>query len=785
MKKTVYHFAMIFLLFTLSNSQDMKLMTYNIRFNNPNDGENAWSKRKEILVNQIRFYEPDIFGIQEGLESQIKYIVDNLKSYQYVGVGRADVKEKGSGEFSAIFFSALKFKKLDSGTFWLSETPEKTSRGWDASLNRICTYILLKHKKTGNNFWVFNTHFDHRGKKAREKSAELIIQKIKSINKDNLPLFLMGDFNLKPDESPIQFIKKQLNDSWEISQQPPFGPVGTINSFDVCKTRNSRIDYIFVSKNNIMVNKYGVLANVKDIKYPSDHFPVFIEANLQSGFDLNANTQVPALGDTLHASIVKQINGSIPLLVQEKEVKIFAEDDNPLDIGNRRELFIDHYLVNKFIDTRLVLHKPRDEGEVIQFDKTWEGPFCGYCTVINDGGNYKAYYRGIPEAGHDGNSKEVTCYAQSKDGITWEKPNLAIYEIMASRENNVILANDAPFSHNFSPFLDTNPECKIEEKFKAVAGTIKSGLLGFTSKDGIHWKKIAAKAIFRKGIFDSQNVVFWSQEEKCYICYFRTWTRNGFSGIRTISRTTSKDFIHWAEPKRMDFGYTPLEHLYTNQTHPYFRAQHIYVAIAARFMPKRQVLSEEQALRLKVNPKYFKDCSDVIFMTSRGGNSYERTFMESFIRPAIGLENWVSRSNYPALNVVQTGAEEMSIYVNQNYAQPTAHLRRYSLRLDGFSSIRASYSGGEMITKLLTFNGKQLAINFATSAAGEIRVEIQDKDRKPIPGFTLSECQALIGNTIKQVVNWKNGSDVSKLAGKEIRLRFSLKDADLYSLKFD
>ena len=339
-------------------------------------------------------------------------------------------------------------------------------------------------------------------------------------------------------------------------------------------------------------------------------------------------------------------------------------------------------------------------------------------------------------------------------------------------------------THNFSPFLDTRPNVDPAQRFKALGGTEESGLVAFVSPDGIHWKKLREKAVFSKGKFDSQNVSFWSATEKKYLCYFRTWTKIGYKGYRTISRTTSDDFIHWTDPVKMSFGDTPMEHLYTNQTHPYFRAPHIYVAIAARFMPKKQVLTEAQAKELGVNPKYFKDCSDAVFMTSRGGNVYDRTFMEGFIRPGIGLQNWVSRTNYPALNVVQTGPTEMSIYANENYAQPTANLHRYSLRLDGFISVYAPYKGGEMITKPFIFQGKNLFVNFSTSAAGEIAVELQDANGKPIPGFSLADSQKLIGNEIERAVSWKNGEDISSLVGKPVRLHFVMKDAHLYSLHF-
>ena len=456
-----------------------------------------------------------------------------------------------------------------------------------------------------------------------------------------------------------------------------------------------------------------------------------------------------------------------------------------IDLKSHRELFIDYFLIDRMEGTRLVLHEPRDEETVLKFDKPWEGPFCGYCTVINNGDKYELYYRGISTAGRDGRSDETTSYAESNDGIHWKKPELGLFEVSGTLKNNVVLANTAPVTHNFSPFLDSKPGVDSNQRYKALGGTEKSGLIAFVSPDGIHWEKLQEQAVFDKGMFDSQNVSFWSAAENCYVCYFRTWTEADYGGFRTVSRTTSTDFISWTEPEKMSFGDTPNEHLYTNQTHPYFRAPHIYIAIAARFMPGRKVVTDEQAKILNVNPKYYNDCSDAIFMTSRGGNIYDRTFMESFIRPGIGLQNWVSRSNYPVLNVVQTSPVEMSIYVNHDYAQPTAHIHRYSIRLDGFVSVKAPYQGGEMITKLFTFKGSKLLMNFRTSAAGEIRVEILDVDSNPIPGFSLDKSQTLIGNEIERVVVWEKKDDLRSLTGKPIRLRFVMKDADLFALKFE
>ncbi|MBZ5855838.1 glycoside hydrolase family protein [Flavihumibacter profundi] len=463
----------------------------------------------------------------------------------------------------------------------------------------------------------------------------------------------------------------------------------------------------------------------------------------------------------------------------------FGQNAAVVQVGNRREIFVDNYLVDKLINANIKLQIPRNEGPVLQFDKPWEGRFSAYCTIIKDSNIYRAYYRGIPVSGNDGNDAEVTCYAESVDGIHWVKPGLKIHSINGSLENNIILANDAPVTHNFSPFLDLNPNAKPEEKYKALGGIEKSGLVAYVSADGIHWKRLKQDAVFKKGAFDSQNVSFWSETEGQYVCYFRTWSGGGYSGFRSVSRTTSKDFINWTEPVAMTFGDTPFEHLYTQQTSPYFRAQQIYLAIGARFMPGRQVISDAEAKALNVDPQYYKDCSDVILMSSRGGSRYDRLFMESFIRPGIGLANWVSRSNYPALNVVQTSPTEMSVYVNEDYAQNTAHIKRYSLRLDGFTAVSAPYKGGELITKPFVFSGKELEINYATSAAGEIRIEIQDQNGKAIPGFTMDDSREIIGNEIKRVVSWKGGQSLESLASKPVRLHFLMKDADLYSFKFN
>lgn len=465
-------------------------------------------------------------------------------------------------------------------------------------------------------------------------------------------------------------------------------------------------------------------------------------------------------------------------------------DTDPIELGSRRELFVDHHLIDKLSGgAELRLQRPHDAGSVLAFDRAWEGAFSGYVTILHDAavGTYRAYYRGNPTAGKDGSATEVTCVAESKDGMVWTKPNLGLFEVHGTRENNCVLAGMPPFSHNFCPMIDRRPGVSKGERYKALAGTRQTGLVPFASEDGLRWRRLGRRpattgpeGVITEGAFDSQNVPFWSEHEEQYVCYFRTFK----DGFRRIARTTSKDFLAWTKPTLMEYGGRPVEHLYTNQTHPYFRAPHVYVSIAARFFPGRRVLTPEQAQAIQVNAAYFNDCSDGVLMTTRGGDRYDRTFMDGFLRPGVGLENWVSRTNYPALNVVPTGAAEMSFYANQNYGQPTAHLRRYTLRTDGFVAVQAPYEGGELLTKRVTFSGRELMLNFATSAAGSVRVEILDAAGKPVPGYSLAESVETIGNELDRPVHWKRGSDVSSLAGKVVRLRFEMKDAEVFAVRF-
>ncbi|MGB5872268.1 MAG: hypothetical protein WBH56_00935, partial [Bacteroidota bacterium] len=293
-----------------------------------------------------------------------------------------------------------------------------------------------------------------------------------------------------------------------------------------------------------------------------------------------------------------------------------------------------------------------------------------------------------------------------------------------------------------------------------------------------------AEPLMTDGMFDSQNIAFWSESEDRYVCYFRTWTGEGYSGFRTVTRSTSRDFLAWTKPVEMGYGGTPAEHIYTNGTHPYYRAPHIYLSFAKRFFPEKAALPPEEAEKLVENPNYRVASSDAVIMSSRGGNQYDRTFMEAYIRPGAGLRDWVSRDNTPAPYVVPANERELYIYRISHYAQSSSHLTRYSLRIDGFVSVQFPYEGGELITRPFTFDGEELEMNFASSAAGGVRVEIQKADGTPRPGYELNRCPEMIGDEIERIVVWKKGSDLGELAGKTIRLRFEMRDADLFSFRF-
>jgi endonuclease/exonuclease/phosphatase family metal-dependent hydrolase len=269
-------FPFLWTLITFSSySQDLSVLTYNLRYDTAADSLNRWDNRKEFLISQIGFYSPDVFGVQEGLLHQLQAIKRGLPGYDFIGKGRDDGGDEG--EFSAIFYNSKSLILLEEHMFWLSETPEVPSKGWDAAIKRVCTYGRFKTLKEGREFYVFNTHFDHIGEEARKESAGLILRTIGNVNKEHLPVVLMGDLNLEPEHEAIGRISAVMDDAHTLPAGAHFGPPGTFNGFVVNKPVTRRIDYLFLSPGDFDLKKYGILTAVKDGRFPSDHFPVYAE----------------------------------------------------------------------------------------------------------------------------------------------------------------------------------------------------------------------------------------------------------------------------------------------------------------------------------------------------------------------------------------------------------------------------------------------------------------------------------------------------------------------------
>ena len=440
--------------------------------------------------------------------------------------------------------------------------------------------------------------------------------------------------------------------------------------------------------------------------------------------------------------------------------------DEPIDIGSRLELFVDEHLIDKLGgDAELHLHKPQPQEVVLVTDEPWEGNTSAYYTVFRDGNRYRMYYRGSHyDTEQRRGTHEVVCYAESEDGIHWSKPRLGLFEFEGSKDNNIVW--DGPGTHNFTPFKDTNPECKPESRYKALAsapGWPCDGLLAFQSSDGIHWSLMADEPVITAGAFDSQNLAFWDSVRGRYVEYHR----GGREGLRDIMTCTSDDFLNWTEPQWLSYPDAPREHLYTNAILAYERAPHIFLGFPTRFLPQTQ----------QVEPT---------FMASRDGRTFRR-WTEALIPLDAPEDRDGNRSNYMAWGLIQLpdSEREYSVYASEAYyTGPDSRLRRFTYRVDGFVSVRASDKGGELITKPFTFTGSKLVINFATGEQGSVRVEFQDADGNPLEGFSLADCTALRGDAVEERVVWQAGAELGGVADTPVRLRFQLRDADLFSFQF-
>ena len=473
----------------------------------------------------------------------------------------------------------------------------------------------------------------------------------------------------------------------------------------------------------------------------------------------------------------------------------------PIAIGSRLEPLVDHALIDSVEGSmQLKLHYPTPREVAITFDQPWEGGASGYPTVIQDGKIYRMYYRGhryiIDDPPLRQAQSEAVCYAESTDGIHWTRPNLGIYQWPGVEDNNIIWMG-SPETHNFAPFLDSNPECLPEQRFKAIGGTSASkGMWTFQSADGIHWKRLSEGPVVTKGAFDSHNTAFWDAKQQRYSMYVRYFSESKYRGLRLIGFTHSQDFKTWNNPVGIEYPDSPPQQMYTNQILPYYRAPHVLFGFPTRYVAKPLTKHVEQLppveLRttlIKASQRVGTDLTDGIFMSSRDGRTFKR-WDEAFLRPGPEAEGrWIYGDNYQAYGLYETtsaspGNEISMLFDEGAWRAGERRLRRYTIRLDGFVSLNARYAGGKMTTQPLSFDGSVLTVNYATSAAGTLEVGILNADGTTIPGFTLEDSAELFGDTTAQVVSWKSGSDVSSLAGKPVRLVFELKDGDLYSFQF-
>ena len=496
-------------------------------------------------------------------------------------------------------------------------------------------------------------------------------------------------------------------------------------------------------------------------------------------------------------------------------------ETNPLHvIGSRRELFIDEVLISRLVgQAGRRLHHPQPREIVLRHDAAWEGTGSGYHSVFRDGDRYRMYYKAFHinlvagQCVSEATPHRFTCYAESPDGLHWTKPELGLVEFAGSRANNIVIATgrhgplDVDAAHP-AIFKDANPAAPSEARYKGVFRSDgELGLVAMQSPDGLHWSPLGAGPIVTDGAFDSQNLAFWDEVQHCYRAYWRAfpggkvktgvWQPQGPRGIRTA---TSADFLHWGPASDLTYaGSPPAEELYVNQIKPYHRAPHLLIGLPVRYIERPWGASlralpdrEHREQRSAAQPRYGEALTETLLMCSRDGVNFTR-WPEGFIRP--GPERtgtWNYGHQYAAWHMVETASDlgpdappDLSFYVLENYWLGRGSVvRRCTLRLDGFVSLHAPMAGGEVVTQPLTFTGGELRLNFATGAAGEVRVELQDAAGTPLPGLALADCEPVFGDAVDRVVTWKQGTNVSAWADQPVRLRLSLKDADVYALRF-
>ncbi|MFA6111765.1 MAG: VCBS repeat-containing protein [Candidatus Latescibacterota bacterium] len=442
----------------------------------------------------------------------------------------------------------------------------------------------------------------------------------------------------------------------------------------------------------------------------------------------------------------------------------------PYPLGSRLELFVDRDLVEQMAGVCLQLHPPRLAEIAIARDRPWEDSTLYDPVVMLDDGRYRLWYRT--------NFNEppfYTGYAESADGVHWTKPSLGLVEFAGSTNNNLVWSSALGPGNPcvLSLFRDPGADCPADQRYKGICLVHlegASGLCALASPDGLRWRLLREEPILTEGAFDSHNITFHDAARGCYVAYYRDF----IEGVRHIRRATSLDFLQWKDDGFLDLGDAPVEHLYKNAATAYYRRPDLVFLFPKRFVEHRTPTPGWPS----------PGVSDLVFLSSRDGFHFRRTFREALLRPGLDPLNWHERAIEAGQGLVPTGSGEMSLYVVEHYRTEDVRIRRAVLREDGIASLHAGYEGGEAVTRPLLFEGSRLVLNYATSAAGSVRVELQDGSGRPLPGRELSQCPEIYGDEIERVVAWDSGAEVGRWAGGPVRLRFRLIDADLFSFRF-
>ena len=500
----------------------------------------------------------------------------------------------------------------------------------------------------------------------------------------------------------------------------------------------------------------------------------------------------------------------------------------PINLKNNREVCWDDYLIEKTDGIKIQMHKPVKRNAALTLSKKWEGTSCGYFNVANNvNGKIRLYYR---SSGFNDIKGEYFCLAESDDGIEFSRPSLGLVDFCGDKNNNIHFTEDR-FVDNFSIYEDKNPSCPPEGKFKAVSLVFKInqtehidgiGLFEFDGKwhseelalyqsaDGINFEFVRILDV--KGVFDTNNVLMWDEKEEVYRLYLRDFHDKDGNDVeyapddnlvepwlRDIRLSKSKDLISWTTPEKLIYNGSSEDYqLYTNQIVKYHRAD-IFIGTPTRYVNRIhdaapsnfKYLPSWEGVRqkeLEIGRRFGSAATDTVLMTSRDGLNFLRCD-EQFL--GCGLEkehNWFYGDGYVGYGIIETpvdgneGKTELSFYCADDCHSKNIqnHLWRYTVRLDGFFSWRGDFKGGSVLTKPVTFEGDSMEINFATSALGSVRIELCDLDGNPISGYDSGN---LFGDSLDRPVEFEKS--LKELSGKEIKIKFTLKDADLYSFKFN